>query len=267
MKKYENLIADYLVGALNKTEEKHFEKLLREDDELRNAFFEMQHGIETEVIQLDDSGYDPQVKWKTLGATVKSSRAFYDTPLVKPILSWGGWAVAAMLVVGLVLIQSYSERTYTEYSENFPQSPTLAVFDMPLTQEGAVNKPMLKKVIYSNESEGEVIDLAQLIAEQMYQEMSETKTNPDARGFLIVDIQGKQGYVGLSASETMKPDTNETVEIYDKENGRKIELVSLPADEMTGDVLFYFQLEDEQPLPNSPQMLTPYVKVSNALNI
>ena len=263
--KTEDLLWNYVQGLLSADEVEKLERDLKKDQSLRQEWVTMQQVLEEQVAQLDDDLNHPSLELKAeilmrvkeLSSNTIQSFEKEEKRISIPsnVVTWSGWAVAAALLLAFVT-QTVMIRNTPAFTSS--SRPALAVFDLPSDSaaDQSTSTAKIREVVYSGNGKDGLLR-AEHYVERLWDELENAPES--ARGFLVIDLQGGQGFFGFREQEKNDPTLNQKLWIANQKGDKKVPIGSLP---MSNDAagVYYFNLEDEDMPISSPEEVKPIVE-------
>ena len=271
----ENLLVEYLLGKLDWETTEQVERMLRSDPLLNARLLEIQEGLESEIMTLDQR-VNPSAGLKS---SVMESLGFETTETeISDIrtdavgndrkawftswVSWAGWGVAAAFVAISLFQMNQTDRVSPD---NHGAKPALAIFAIPSDLDrNHDTKPMIREVVYADEEEAfDSLSEAEVRAEELWsryvKQHEKGEEENRSSGFVVIDLQGKQGFAGfydVKPQQLTKQD--QQLWLY----APKVEAVQVGALPSTGDPaegVYYFSLEGDDQLIDSFESVVPVI--------
>lgn len=231
----DQLLLDYLSGLLEKAEADRIEIALRHDEGVRNRYFELQHSFEIAICQgsrehrmsHEELG---RVRTQVLASLASPGEAVKDdtegtTRRHMPrTWNWSGWRVIAssLAAAAAVVLLTFSVgvfRSGPAGPEEALAGPSLVVYE--ITEDGLIDLESIKsganirEVVFIHDEGYDGLVRAEAYAEQLWSEyMEKRKHEPEAlrgRGFVVLDLHGKQGFAGFYEHEEPASNPHESL--------------------------------------------------------
>lgn len=276
----EALLTAYVLGQLDWESIEKVESMLRTDPCLRAEFMSIQEGFEDEVHHLSLTDF-PSSELKTkvfdrLGLSGSDSESRQDNNSVKKnvrwrgIMTWSGWGVAAVLLL-TVIIRNF------DFGVKLPQPhqrPVLAVFEIPLdSSQSSGSFASIREVIYADHKEFDHLYEAELQAQQLWDKNLEQKRRgyyeTSSRGFVVIDLMGNQGFVGLydGAQRKLDGDVVQKLWLSYSPDGKRIPVGAIPSFGEDRSGVFYFMMDNNTRKIESPESVIPIIASNDTLGI
>ena len=265
----ENLLVEYVLGKLDWETTEEVERMLRSDPSLNTLLLEIQEGLESEVMAMDErvipsTGLKSNVMQSLGFETSESEDQTRQTDAYRKAwfaswMTWSGWGIAAAFVAISLFQMNKPGRPVPGRDA---ASPALAIFEIPsdLSQKRD-SKPTIREVVYADRNQGfDSLSEAEVRAEELWSRYLKERERGDrenrSNGFVVIDLQGKQGFAGFYDVEAAQKD--QQLWLYSP-TGKAIPVGALPS---TGDPaggVYYFSLDGNDLMMDSFESVVPVI--------
>lgn len=274
----EALLTAYMLGQLDWENTEKLESMLRSDPRLRSEYMSIQEGFEDEVHHLSFADF-PSLELKAkvfdrLGLSDSDSVSRKDHDSGKKevrwrgMMTWSGWGVAAVLLL-TIIIRNFDFETPQPH-----QRPVLAVFEIPLdSSQSKGSYASIREVIYADHKEFDHLYEAELQAQRLWeQNLEQTKRGhqvASSRGFVVIDLMGNQGFVGLydGVQSVLDGDVVQKLWLSYSPNGKRIPVGAIPSFGEDRSGVFYFMMDHDIRKIDSPESVIPIISSNDTLGL
>ena len=216
----DQVLMDYLSGSLEKAEADKVEIALREDEGVRNRYFELQHSFE---IAICHGSHEHRMSHEelarvrsqvlaSLASQVNATKGNEEMPRRRKqrTWDWSGWRMAAgtLAAAAAVWLLTFSVgvfRSGPAGPEEALAGPSLVVYE--ITEDGMIDLESIesganiRELVFIQDKAYDGLARAEGYAEQLWSEyLDKRQHEPEAlrgRGFVVLDLHGKQGFAGF----------------------------------------------------------------------
>jgi len=259
----EDSMVSYALGTMSREDMDRFETQLHNDPEFRKQFFQLQQALEQDALSpLGKRSDVEQLNYSDIKSAIfeklRLNESVPDIPAEsnnKTIWFWSTLgSIAAVAAVTVFLFAPFITQTLQNWGFGDPNGPTLVVYEIAdgvsvdlkhLKTEGQV-----REVIYINHDDYDNLSRAEAYAEQLWNDYLEKKKEaPESisgRGFVVLDLPGKQGFAGFYEKPKQRgprtPTTSEALWVSFAQQQDEVPVGAIGDDPG----VFYFHLDEDK---------------------